>query len=97
VRYSADVNLEPFAEYLEGASGDKDRIASITIGVNPEGEPTGLGLEDWMYSGVVSIGIGRNLDDGGENDTDFGWSVSLTGTTVVIDGTVAVQDGEIVI
>ena len=76
---------------------DKDRIGSISFGVNPEGAPTGVGLDDWLYSGVVSIGIGRNIEEGGENETNFGWSLSLIDATVVIDGVTVVENGEIVV
>jgi|GEM_PF-492345 len=97
VGYAADANLEPFTEYFESATGDKDRIGTVSFGVNPEGQPTGCGLDDALYSGVVSIGIGRNIEDGGENETNFGWSLSLIDATVVIDGVTVIEDGEIVV
>ncbi len=95
ISYSATSNQEVFDEFYGGASGDKDKIAHITIGVNPAGVPTGLGLTDAICAGVVSIGIGRNIESGGKNETNFSWSISLTDASLVADGVTLVENGKL--
>jgi leucyl aminopeptidase (aminopeptidase T) len=95
VSYKAGENEKVFAEFLNGATGDKDRFASISIGLNPHAKSTGANLTDWIVRGAISLGIGNNEDLGGENKTDFGWSVTLLGATVKVDGKTIVDKGKL--
>ena len=95
VSHKADENESVFTEFLGGASGDKDRFASFSIGLNPKATPTGANLTDWFVRGAVSFGIGNNEDLGGENETDFGWSATLLGATVKVDGKTLVDKGKL--
>ena len=93
--FKADENEAVFSEFIGAASGDKDRFASLSIGLNPKATPTGTNLTDWIVRGAVSFGIGSNKDLGGENETDFGWSATLLGATVKVDGKAVVDKGRL--
>ncbi len=91
--FSATANEDLFGDFIGGATGDKDRISFFEIEVNPSAEPMGVGLNDWLGSGVVTIGIGRNIESGGNKETNFSWSIPIHEATVVVDGTVLVENG----
>ena len=95
VSFKADENEGVFSEFYGGAKGEKDRFASLSIGLNPKATPTGTGLTDWIVRGAVSLGIGGNKDLGGENQTDFGWSGTLLGATVKVDGKTVIEKGQL--
>jgi leucyl aminopeptidase (aminopeptidase T) len=77
----------------EKASGEKNRIAVIGVGVNPKAK---IGfLQDSLASGVVTIGIGGNDDIGGANKTDFYFAGVLTKATLTVDGNVIVENGKL--
>ncbi len=76
------------------AKGDKDRIALISIGLNPEVR-TGF-LNEYVAAGNVYVAIGENDDMGGRNKTDFYLGCTLTGATVTIDGKAVVKGGKLV-
>jgi leucyl aminopeptidase (aminopeptidase T) len=92
--FAADENADVFETFLASATGDRDRLGEFGIGVNPNAEPVGAGLMDWIADGAVSIGIGNNLDIGGQNDSTFSWRETLTGATVELDGELLLRDGE---
>ena len=95
VSYKADENGDIFAEFLKGATGDKDMYGSLSIGLNPLATPTGVNLTDWIVRGAVSLGIGKNKELGGENKSDFEWSATLLGATVKVDGQTLVEKGKL--
>src|SRR3989449_633762 len=64
VDYKADKNVEAFANYFKASSGEKDRIGSLTIGLNPRASYLG-GFVDHFVAGAVTIGLGGNQDIGG--------------------------------
>jgi leucyl aminopeptidase (aminopeptidase T) len=88
-------NLDAFAGMYRGASGDKDRIGSFTIGLNPNAKYMGLPNHDEIVQGAVSIGIGANKEIGGSNNTSFGYGQALTNATVRVDGKPLVSSGKI--
>lgn len=92
--FAADENGDVFEAFLAGSTGDRDRLGEFGIGINPKAEPVGAGLMDWIADGAVSIGIGNNLDIGGQNDSTFSWRETLTGATVELDGELLLRDGE---
>jgi len=94
VRYDATMNLDSFRGLYENAEGDKDRLGSVAIGLNPRAESIGI-FTDRIVQGTVSIGIGGNNGIGGDNRTIFGSEGQLNRATLEIDGTSLIQDGRI--
>jgi len=93
--YNADKNVDAFKPIFEKGHGDKDKIASLTIGLNPRVR-TGF-LNDSLAKGAVSIGIGSSLSIGGKNDSDYGFQGTLSQATVELDGRTIVENGRIVV
>src|SRR2546428_821644 len=95
VSFDAKENLDAFAGMYRGASGDKDRLGSFSIGVNSQGQIIGLGSADELALGGVTIGIGYNKDFGGDNDTTVGFAQTLSKATVEVDGKPILQEGKV--
>jgi len=93
--FNAEKNLDAFKPIFERGHGDKDKISSLTIGLNPRVR-TGF-LNDNLAKGTVTIGIGSNLDIGGKNDSDYGFQGTLSQATVELDGRTIVENGKIVV
>ncbi len=94
--YSVGRNKQTWENFYGPATGDKDRIASFTLGINPRGRPLGYNLTDWTASGVVGVAIGNNDYLGGANDTSFHWGATVLRATVKLDGTEIVSNGKLV-
>jgi len=93
--FDAKENLDAFAGMYRGASGDKDRLGSFSIGINPNAQFLGLISADELALGGVTIGIGSNKDFGGNNDTTVGYAQTLSKATVEVDGRPLLQEGKI--
>lgn len=93
ISYEAQSNLDAFADFYNGAAGDKDRIASFGIGLNPQAEYMGY-LTDSVVLGAVHIGVGGNKGIGGANDTTFGHTQTLSKATVDVDGAQILVNGK---
>jgi len=93
--FNAEKNVEALKPIFDRAHGDKDKIASLTIGLNPRVR-AGL-MMDSFAKGTVTIGIGSNLDIGGKNDSDYGFEGTLSQATVELDGKTIVENGRIVV
>jgi len=93
VDYQARQGAEHFKASYEKASGDKNKIAAVEVGINPKAR-TGF-LQDSLASGVVTVGIGANDDVGGANKSDFYFEGVITKATLTVDGKVIVQNGKL--
>ena len=93
-KYTAQSNIDAFKGLYESASGDKDRVGDIAIGLNPRAELIGF-FTDRIVQGTVSIGIGGNKGIGGTNDTQFGHEETLRKPTLEVDGYTLVSNGKI--
>ena len=91
--YNATGNLDVFKTLYEEASGDKDRLANLVVGLNPNTEPVGF-FTDRTALGTVSIGIGGNKDLGGTNQAQFGHEQVLRKPTLEVDGQKLVVEGK---
>lgn len=91
--YRAGLNADLLKVAYEKATGEKNKIAAVGIGVNPKAK-RGF-LQDSIVSGVVTVGIGGNDDIGGANKTDFYFAGALTKATLTIDGNVLVENGKL--
>ncbi len=88
-------NLELLSKQFEEASGDKDKISFIQIGLNSKAE-YGY-LMDHIVEGAVQIGIGDNEYIGGKNTSTFGMSATLSKATLDIDGKTIIKNGRLAI
>jgi leucyl aminopeptidase (aminopeptidase T) len=91
--YRARQNAGHFKAGYEKASGEKNRIAAIGVGLNPKAR-AGF-LQDGITAGAVTVAIGGNDDIGGVSKTDFYFPGVLTKATLTIDGNAIVQNGKL--
>jgi leucyl aminopeptidase (aminopeptidase T) len=89
----AGKNLEPVSKQFDEASGNKDRISFIQIGLNPKAE-YGY-LMNHVVEGAVQIGIGDNEYIGGKNISSFGMAATLGKATLDIDGKTIIKNGQL--
>jgi len=89
----AKKNLEPISRQFEKASGDKDRISFLQIGLNPKAE-YGY-LMDHIVEGAVQIGVGDNEYIGGKNSSSFGTVATMGKATLNIDGKTIIRKGKL--
>jgi leucyl aminopeptidase (aminopeptidase T) len=93
--YQARLNASLFRASYEKATGEKNRIAVVGVGVNSKVRPGYL--QDSLASGVVTLGIGGNDDIGGANKTDFYFADVLTKATLTVDDKTIVKDGKLMV
>ncbi len=93
--YAVGANQDIWDRFYGSAKGDKDRIGSFSLGLNPRGRPLDLNLTDSFLAGSVGIGIGGNEYFGGANDSTFEWSGNILGATVELDGTEILANGKL--
>ena len=86
------VNHGPLAP-PRSAGGDKDRIASFTIGINPKAK-LGFNLNP-IAAGAVSIAIGGNQDLKGRNKSSFYFQETIERADLIADGQMLVKAGKI--
>ncbi|MFQ5918876.1 MAG: aminopeptidase [Thermoplasmata archaeon] len=94
--YAVGANQDIWDRFYGSATGDKDRIGSLSLGLNPRGRPLDINLTDHFLAGSVGIGIGANEYLGGANESTFEWSGNILGATVELDGTEIVANGKLV-
>lgn len=90
---TAKKNLEPLSDTLGKASGDKDRIALLGIGLNPKAE-YGYMMNN-IVEGAVAIGVGDNEAIGGKNKSSYGIIGELSKATLEIDGKPIIGNGKL--
>jgi aminopeptidase len=90
---TAKKNLEPISKQFEKASGDKDKIGYLQIGLNPKAE-YGY-LMDHIVEGAVQIGIGDNEYIEGKNSSSFGMAATLSKATLKVDGEAIIKNGQV--
>src|SRR2546428_12110752 len=77
--WSAGTNEESIRGQYDRATGAKDRLGWLQIGLNPAAS-YGF-LQDDLVAGAVEIGIGDNSEYGGEKKTNFWFPGRLTHAT----------------
>jgi aminopeptidase len=93
--YRARMNADALRASYEHASGEKNRIAAIGVGVNPMAR---IGfLQDGIVAGAVTVAIGGNDDLGGANKTDFYFPGTLTKATLTVDDKPIVKNGKLIL
>jgi leucyl aminopeptidase (aminopeptidase T) len=89
----AKKNLGAVSEQFEKASGDRDRIGFLQIGLNPKAQ-YGY-LMDNIVEGAVQIGIGDNEYIGGKNSSSFGMVATMGKATLDIDARTIIRNGKL--
>lgn len=95
VAFDGDKNALELRKQWEVASGDKDRISMLTIGLNPKAKP-GYTVNE-LVEGAIGIGIGGNEDADGNNKRGFYYSGTIGKASLILDGTTFVSNGKFVI
>jgi leucyl aminopeptidase (aminopeptidase T) len=93
IKYRARKNADALRTSYEKATGERNRIAAIGVGVNPKAR-TGF-LQDGIVAGAVTVAIGGNDDLGGANKTDFYFPGILSKATLTVNDNVIVKNGEL--
>jgi len=94
----AKKGLEIFTNRIEKASGDKDKIGELGIGLNPRiKEAIGYLATDEKIIGTCHIAFGENRFLGGKNVSDIHWDLLIKNTTVVVDDKVIMKNGKFLI
>ena len=92
VKFSASENEDLIRSEWEEATGPKDLLGYLDIGLNPKAR-SGF-LQDAIVAGNVYVAVGANDEvPGGKNKTDFYLGASLSGATVTIDGRSIIRKG----
>ncbi|MEE9231070.1 MAG: aminopeptidase [Acidobacteriota bacterium] len=96
IKVSAAKGAEVLEEALALASGDKDRIAVIDIGLNPKSRLIpGSSFRSYEMEGLVTLGIGGLVWAPTENQSDFQATFFLPNATLEADGRIIVKDGKL--
>jgi leucyl aminopeptidase (aminopeptidase T) len=77
------------------ATGERDQVAVLGIGLNPRAR---IGfLQDTICAGAITVGIGGNDDVGGANKTNFYFPGVITKATLTVDDNPIVQNGKVTV
>ena len=93
--FTATKNVKPTKDWWAKARGNKDRIGSLSFGINPQAR-YGF-LNNAIAQGAVSIGIGDNRFIGGKNNSDYGFEGTLSKATVKLDKKPFIRRGKFVL
>jgi len=91
--WTASRNADEIRNQYDKATGAKDRLGWLQIGLNPEVQ-YGF-LQDDLVAGAIEIGIGDNEEYGGKNRSNFGFQGRLTNATVRVGKKVVVDNGRL--
>ena len=91
--YKARLNADHLKASFEKATGEKNRVAAIGVGMNPMAR-TGF-LQDGIVAGAVTVSIGGNDDIDGASKTDFYFPGILTKATLSVDDHTIVKNGRL--
>jgi hypothetical protein len=91
--YDSEEELGTNVKQFENASGDKDKIGFLQVGLNPKAE-YGY-LMDNIVEGAVQIGVGDNEYIGRKNNSSFGMVATMGKATLDIDGRTIIRNGQL--
>ncbi len=93
----ASSGYDVFMHQWNSATGDKNRLGEVGIGLNEEVRaPVGLPALDNMAYGAVRLALGDNSIRGGLNHSTFQWNLLLTRATLIADNRLVLQNGQFV-
>lgn len=94
VKYTADKGIELFEKRYNLATGDKDKIGELGIGINPAmTRPIGHTLLDEKIFGSIHLALGENRMYGGINNSSMHWDLVMQGPTLRKKGKVLIDSG----
>jgi leucyl aminopeptidase (aminopeptidase T) len=93
ISMTAKKNIEYVSDQMEKATGDKDRISTIGIGLNPKAR-YGF-LMNNIVEGSVAVGIGDNEALGGKNRSPFAEQAEIGRATLEVDGKAIIKNGQL--
>lgn len=86
IRYSAEQNGDVFQRIMNGATGDKDKISHVGVGLNPGiTKPTGDLVLDEHVIGAFFLALGENRYLGGKNSSSLNIDFVTFDTEVYLD------------
>lgn len=90
----AKAGLDVFCSVLENSHGDRDIIAELGIGLNPDiPKPIGFMLTDEKIMSTVHIAIGENRMMGGKNNSDLHWDLLMIEPDLYMDNKPIMKQG----
>jgi len=99
VNYSIERGQKNFEEVMKHASGDKDKLAELGIGTNPNAKPTGgMTIVDEKIRGTIHMAIGWNKGYGGKNDSTIHWDFfkDMKKSKMFVDDKLFMKNGKII-
>jgi len=93
--WDATSGAEAIRASWEKATGARDRLGAISIGINPAAK-YGF-LQDDLVAGAVEISIGDNTEWGGKNQSSFSFAARLSQATVRIGKKTVVDAGRLTV
>lgn len=101
VKYKVENGLKDFEDIYKNASGNKNRIAELGIGTNPNAKITGgMIIVDEKVKGTIHMAIGENKHFGGKNEATMHWDffkdMTKKGNLMYVDGKLFMKDGKFV-
>lgn len=94
VEFKADKSVEVIKQLYDRASGAKDRIGELILGLNTKADIHQLFNLKQIASGAITIGIGDNKFLGGKNYSDFQFISTVNKGTLKIDGKTIIKNGK---
>jgi len=89
-------DISSLKKYIESQTEGIDEFSSIDLGLNQNVKiPEGSKFASWVPAGMITVGIGNNIELGGDNESTGGLNFFLPGTTVKIDGKVLIDSGNL--
>ena len=96
VSMTAESGLERVKSRYDVAGSGKDEFSFLDIGVNPNlGQGPGSRFLNYVPAGMITVGIGSNIEFGGTNNCTFGYQSFLPVSTLTVDGKVLVENGRL--
>jgi leucyl aminopeptidase (aminopeptidase T) len=93
--FDGDANAKALAAVHTKATGDRDRLAGVSVGLNAKAV---LGfLQNAIVRGAVTVGVGANEDLGGKNKSSFSFSVTVPNAAFELDEHTLVQEGKLIV
>jgi len=88
-------NVECVKALWKEASGDKDQIGSLTIGLNPKAK---IGfVYNQIVLGTATVSLGDNRELGGKVESSFSFHCTVTKPSIDLDGKPIMKNGKLLI
>ncbi len=93
VSFTGGKNIEILKSMWERATGDKDKLGKLVLGLNPR---AAIGFTyNHIVLGTVTIGIGLNKELEGRNESDWALPITLKNPTMKLDGKMIIEQGKL--